>query len=109
MSTSSPTLDFLLEKYGVALPFEVAANVLKYPSLIAARSARQRGTFPVPIRRAGERHLCSAADIASFLDGTTAPLQVTAAKSKRGRPTKADQIARQRHLEVAASGLMVTK
>jgi hypothetical protein len=44
MSTLSPTLDFLLEKYGVALPFEDAASVLKYPSLIAARYARQRGT-----------------------------------------------------------------
>lgn len=109
MSISSPTLDFLLEKYGVALPFEDAANVLKYPSLIAARSARQRGTFPVPIRRAGERHLCSAADIASFLDGTIAPLQVIVERPKRGRPTKADQIARQRNLELTTNGQMVTK
>lgn len=102
MSTSSPTLDFLLEKFGVALPFEEAANVLKYPTLIAARSARQRGTFPVPIRRAGERHLCSAADIAAFLDGTTAPLQASTSKPKRGRPTKAEQIARNRVLQTTA-------
>lgn len=102
MSTSSPTLDFLLEKFGVALPFEEAANVLKYPTLVAARSARQRGTFPVPIRKAGDRHLCSAADIASFLEGTKPPLQAPATNLKRGRPTKADQIARQRNLEIAA-------
>lgn len=104
MSTSSPTLNFLLEKFGVALPFEDAAKVLKYPTLIAARSARQRGTFPVPIRKAGDRHLCSAADIASFLDGTKPPLQAATTKLKRGRPTKADQIARQRNRDAAAEG-----
>lgn len=99
MSTSSPTLQFLLQKFGVALPFEEAANVLKYPTLVAARSARQRGTFPVPIRKAGDRHLCSAADIAAFLDGTNAPQLPTTSVLKRGRPTKAEQIARQRKLE----------
>jgi hypothetical protein len=102
MSTASATLEFLLEKYGVALPFEEAATVLRYPSLIAARSARQRGTFPVPIRRAGDRHLCAAADIAAFLDGATIPLHLPTAKPKRGRPTKAEQIARQRNLETTA-------
>lgn len=91
----SVTLDFLLQKYGVALQFQDAATVLKYPSVFAARSARQRGTFPVPIRKAGDRHLCSAADIAAFLDGIAAPLSPTLPKPKRGRPTKAMVLARQ--------------
>jgi hypothetical protein len=95
MSTASATLEFLLQKYGVALPFKEAAAVLKYPTLIAARSARQRGTFPVPIRKAGDRHLCTAVDIAAFLDGVAVPLSPSAPKPKRGRPTKAMVLARQ--------------
>jgi hypothetical protein len=92
----SVTLAFLLEKFGVALTFEEAAAALKYPSLTAAKSARQRGTFPVAIRKAGDRHLCSAADIAAFLDGSAAPLSPPISQPRRGRPTKAMALARQR-------------
>lgn len=84
----STTLAYLHEKYGVTLTFEEAAAVLKYPSLTAAKSARQRGTFPIPIRRAGDRHLCSSADMAAFLEGATQRLP-------RGRPRKEVAIARE--------------
>lgn len=91
----SAILAFLLEKYGVALTFEEAATVLKYRSLAAAKSARQRGTFPIAIRKAGDRHLCSATDVASFLDGVAEPLSPPTPKPRRGCPTKAMVMARQ--------------
>ena len=92
----SSILAYLLEKYGAALTFEEAATTLKYPSLAAAKSARQRGTFPIPIRKAGDRHLCNAEDIAAFLGGTAAPLSPPIQRPRRGRPTKAEVIARQK-------------
>lgn len=99
----SAVLAFLLEKYGVALTFEEAATVLKYCSLTAAKSARQRGTFPVAIRKAGDRHLCSAADVAAFLDGVAEPLSPPTPKPRRGRPTKAMVMARERAKTTSAS------
>jgi hypothetical protein len=101
----SSTLAYLLEKFGVALTFEETAAAVKYPSLTAAKSARQRGTFPVPIRKAGDRHLCSADDVAAFLDGTAAALSPPIAPRRRGRPTKAMVMARQQtQITVSAGG-----
>jgi hypothetical protein len=86
---TSATLTYLLGKYGAALTFEQTAAELKYPSLAAAKSARQRGTFPVPIRRAGDRHLCSAVDLTAFLAGVPASnLSLPEPKRGRGRPRK---------------------
>jgi hypothetical protein len=95
---------YLLEKYGAALTFEEAASTLKYPSLAAAKSARQRGTFPISIRRAGDRHLCSAADVAAFLDGTEVPRST---RPRPGRPTKAEVMRREKkkaQIAAAAAG-----
>lgn len=102
----SAILAYLLEKFGVSLTFEEAAAALRYPSLAAAKSARQRGTFPIPIRKAGDRHICNAADIAAFLDGTAAPLSPPIQRPRRGRPTKAEVIARQKKSAQIASSVL---
>lgn len=76
----------LLERFGLVLSLEDAAPLLSYPSTAAARQALYRGTFPVPVKRAGRKLIISTLDIASFLDGSGHKNPVEQTTSSRGRP-----------------------
>jgi hypothetical protein len=81
----------IVDKHGLTLNFACASKLLCYPTSGAARAAVRRGSFPVPVRRAGKRMLVSAADVAGFLVGvlipSPSPTQVMGAAV--GRPSKA--------------------
>lgn len=84
--------DSLFLKHGPSLNFDAAAPLLSFPSVDAARAARARGTYPVPVRQVGARLVVSTLDIARFLDGELAPPPRT---SRRGAPRKAERLAKQ--------------
>lgn len=65
----SLTTQVLIERYGVAMRFDEAYPVLKFKSYSSARGARQRGTFPVPVRACGGMLLVNTLDVANYLDG----------------------------------------
>lgn len=86
----------LVARFGPVMSMQAAAHCLGYSTVGAAYHARQRGTFPVRVRRVGTRLLISSADVALFLSSFANSAQdVAEAKRRVGRPTKAEQIARQ--------------
>jgi hypothetical protein len=59
----------LVERYGALMPLKDVAEVLRYPSVHAARQARRRGQFPVQLIRIPNRRgwWASTRSVAEYL------------------------------------------
>lgn len=60
----------LAERYGSLMPLKDVTEVLRYPSVHAARQARRRGKFPVQLIRIPNRRgwWASTRSVAEYLD-----------------------------------------
>ena len=94
---TSPTLD-LIQVFSGGQPVLTPAELAKALGTTGhhIRQAVGRENWPIPYRRLGGRIIFSAVAVAAYLDGEApqAPLS-----RRRGRPTKAEQIARDRDAE----------
>lgn len=82
----------LRERFGTRLfapASEVAIFVGWYATRQSAHNAIYRGHFPVPVRRLANRTVVRLADVAAWFDD-----EPTEPPRPRGRPTKAEQMAR---------------
>ena len=87
----------LVARFGAVMSMQAAACCLGYSTVGAAYHAEQRGNFPVPVRRVGTRLLISTADVALFLACPEhSAKEALQGKRRVGRPTKVEQIARER-------------
>lgn len=68
--SSSRVLDRLLARHGELIPPSVLWRVLGYPSASAARTARQRGAFPIAIFhiRGRKGFWARTADVAEWME-----------------------------------------
>lgn len=69
MPSPDTLLASLTQRYGQLLTLEEVAQVLRYPSVQAARTAHSRGQLPVPLFRMGPRRrlFASVGALADYL------------------------------------------
>lgn len=82
----------------VAIPVPELAQAIG----LAAQTIRNRisdGTFPIPTIKQGAFRYALLTDVAQYLDS----LRAQATRPKRGRPTKASQIARRQAASVSTT------
>lgn len=92
----SALLSTLIDRIGFSTDLDTAAKILGYTGHKAARAAIARGSFPVPLRRAGSKILISTYDIAVFLSGGQAAEDPTPQPARRpGRPRGSTKASRQ--------------
>lgn len=105
----SALLKELVDRIGFTTDLDTAAKLLGYTGHKAARQAIRRGSFPVPVRRAGTvaraKLIVSTFDLAVFLSGGQVGGEPAPQPAKRtGRPrgsTKAARVAGQQAGEVS--------
>lgn len=98
----SALLKELVDRFGFSTDLATAAKILNYPGHRAARSAIQRGSFPVPVRHAGSKVIVSTYDLAVFLSGGSVAGEPAPQPARRaGRPRGSTKSAR-----VAGKGLI---
>lgn len=93
----SKSIELLKALYPGALQVgieQLALALSQHPQTI--RNQVSEGTFPIPTYCIGARRYAAIIDVASYLDG----LRSGITRTRRGRPRKAEQIARR---ESAAS------
>lgn len=92
MNTPSVTIQILLERFKgqILIPFIDAIAVAGFVEQ-TARNQIHRGEFPIPTVLNGSRRLIHVEDLANFIDGLRSQ---NLKKTRRGRPTKASQMAR---------------
>lgn len=100
--THSPLVDVLLARHGgqLIIPFIDAAGSIGIPQQ-TARNELARGTFPVPTLRRGGRRFVAITDLAEYLDKLYAQRDTLQPQRKKGRPTKAEQVAKRQTTEAA--------
>ncbi len=91
---NSSTLNLLLAKFNgqILIPFVDAVASVGFQEQ-SARNQLSKGTFPIPSVLSGSRRLIHVEDLANFIEGLRAESQPSQ-KTRRGRPTKASQMAK---------------
>jgi len=92
MKTTSVTIQLLLERFKgqILIPFIDAIAVAGIVEQ-TARNQIHRGEFPIPTVLNGSRRLIHIEDLANFIEGLR---NQNLKKTRRGRPTKASQMAK---------------
>jgi hypothetical protein len=87
------TLEYLSALYPPTVSVEQLAQITcLHAGTIRNQLSGENPRFPIPSFRQGKKRCFSLVDVAVYLDGLHA--QKVAGKRKRGRPRKAEQIAR---------------
>lgn len=111
--TLSPLYIELLKQYLPVLSLAEGAVLLKFPSVNSIRIAFFHGRLPVRLRSIAGRQVFFLSDIVEYLETGIPQEQILLPKSKshtatpgkkRGRPTKAEQIARRQAATLAGEG-----
>ncbi|MBA4076621.1 MAG: hypothetical protein C0508_16375 [Cyanobacteria bacterium PR.023] len=90
------TLDFLASRYPPNLTVDQVSEITSDASQ-TIRNRLHQGLYPIPSFYIGRKRLFRLIDVAAYLDRIYAACQTKPSNSKRrGRPTKAEQIIRQR-------------
>lgn len=97
------TLELLVSRLPAVVDLKTAAIETRFAEQ-TLRNRLHKGTCPIPAFKDGSRWKFRVQDLAAYIDSKFGQAQEAPAKNpKRGRPTKADEIARRSALAIGSA------
>lgn len=89
----SSTLEFLNTRYPPSLNVKQVAEITS-TAAATIQGAISRGDYPIPSFKLGGKRVFRLIDVAAYIDQQFAAANSPKRRTKRGRPTKTEQMAR---------------